>query len=130
MKYQESKEDYLETILVLSQEVDPKTNKLRLVHAINIVHRTNYSKPSVSIAMRKLVESNDITINEKGEIHLTEKGEETARRIYDRHETLRRGLISLGVSEEVALEDACKIEHYLSKESYQAIKKHLNKEHF
>jgi len=130
MKYQESKEDYLENILVLSQEIDPKTNKMRHVHAINIVHKTNYSKPSVSIAMRKLVESNDIIINEKGEIYLTEQGRETASSIYDRHVTLRKGLISLGVSEEVALEDACKIEHYLSKESYQAIKKHLNKEHF
>jgi Mn-dependent DtxR family transcriptional regulator len=75
--------------------------------------------------MKKLVESGDIAINEKDEISLTPKGAKIAACIYERHETLRKGLISLGVSEDVALEDACKIEHYLSKESFQAIKKFI-----
>lgn len=127
MKYQESKEDYLETIMILSNEKDEETGEMKKVHAIDIVHERNYSKPSVSIAMKKLVESGDVQINDKGEISLTKKGKELASCIYERHETLRKGLISLGVSEEVALEDACKIEHYLSKESFQAIKKFINK---
>jgi len=125
MKYQESKEDYLETIMILSNEKDTVTGEVKKVHAIDIVHERNYSKPSVSIAMKKLVESGDIVINEKDEISLTPKGAKIASCIYERHETLRKGLISLGVSEEIALEDACKIEHYLSKESFQAIKKFI-----
>jgi len=127
MKYQESKEDYLETIMILSNEKDTETGEKKKVHAIDIVHERNYSKPSVSIAMKKLVESNDITINGKDEISLTPKGKKLAARIYERHETFRKWLISLGVNKDVAVEDACKIEHYLSEESFQAIKKFLKK---
>ncbi|MFA6796277.1 MAG: metal-dependent transcriptional regulator [Bacilli bacterium] len=127
MKYQESKEDYLETIMILSNRKDSETGKRKKVHAIDIVHERNYSKPSVSIAMKKLLESGDININDKGEISLTSKGKKTASCIYERHETLRKTLISLGVSKEVAAEDACKIEHYLSKESFQAIKSYINR---
>lgn len=127
MKYQESKEDYLETIMILSNRKDSETGKRKKVHAIDIVHERNYSKPSVSIAMKKLLESGDININDKGEISLTSNGKKTASCIYERHETLRKTLISLGVSKEVAAEDACKIEHYLSKESFQAIKSYINR---
>lgn len=119
MKIYESAEDYLERILMLSME---KEN----VRAIDIAHSLNFSKPSVSIAMKKLAENNLIYFD-NNYIKLTENGLELAKKVYDRHETLTKALIRLGVSEDIAREDACKIEHDLSEESFLAIKNHINK---
>lgn len=113
----ESIEDYLETILKL-------TNKLGQVRSIDIANELHYSKPSVSIAMKNLRSKNYITVNENGYIYLTESGKELADMTLERHTLLSGWLISIGVSEEVAYEDACKIEHDLSEETYAAIKKY------
>lgn len=113
----ESTEDYLETILKL-------TNKLGQVRSIDIANELHYSKPSVSIAMKNLRSKNYITVNENGYIYLTESGKELADITLERHTLLSGWLISIGVSEEVAYEDACKIEHDLSEETYAAIKKY------
>lgn len=118
MKLYESAEDYLETILILQ-------SKNGVVHAIDIAKEMNFSKPSVSIAMHKLEDNGYIGINKKGEIRLTESGAEIAKRIYDRHLTLTEILVKMGVPHDQAVIDACKIEHDLSEESYQALKKHF-----
>lgn len=115
----ESIEDYLETILKL-------TNKLGQVRSIDIANELHYSKPSVSIAMKNLRSKNYITVNENGYIYLTESGKELADMTLERHTLLSGWLISIGVSEEVAYEDACKIEHDLSEETYAAIKKYCS----
>lgn len=117
MKLLKSGEDYLETILILSKKGN--------VRAIDIVNELNFSKPSVSIAMKKLKENGYIEIN-NSIISLTSLGYEIASNIYERHEVLAKALISLGVDEKVALDDACKIEHDLSIESFEAIKKYIN----
>ena len=116
MKTYESKEDYLETILLLS-----KKGKVR---AIDIVNELHYSKPSVSIAMKKLKEDGYIEIT-NNIITLTKEGLDIANKVYERHEIIANALMSLGVSKEVALNDACKIEHDLSEETFNAIKKHI-----
>ncbi len=112
----ESSENYLETILVLSE-------KLPLVRSVDIANELGYKKSSVSVAMKHLREANHITVDGLGGIHLTESGKEIADTIYERHTFLSSLLMSLGVSEEIALEDACKIEHVISPESFQALKK-------
>lgn len=117
MKLLKSGEDYLETILILSKKGH--------VRAIDIVNELNYSKPSVSIAMKKLKENGYIEINNSN-ITLTNLGYEIASRVYERHEIISKALILLGVDEDVALEDACKIEHDLSDESFEAIKNYIN----
>ena len=117
MKTYESKEDYLETILLLSKKGN--------VRAIDIVNELKYSKPSVSIAMKKLKEDGYIVIT-NNLITLTKEGLEIASRVYERHEIIASALMSLGVSKEVALNDACKIEHDLSEETFNAIKKHVD----
>ena len=119
MSLLESGENYLESILVLSL----KQNE---IHAIDIVNYLGYSKPSVSIMLKKLKESGYITINEESHIYLTDKGLEIAQKIYNRHKLLKNFLLSLGVSESTAEDDACKIEHDLSDETINAIEKHLN----
>lgn len=121
MKLQESAENYLETILMLSERIGQ-------VRSIDIVSEMGYSKPSVSVAMKKLRENGYININTEGYITFTAIGLESASRVYDKHRTLSQFLIALGVSEETALIDACKIEHDISEESYKCIKKYL-KEH-
>ena len=118
MKLYKSGEDYLETILILSKKGN--------VRAIDIVNELNYSKPSVSIAMRKLKENGYIEINNSN-ITLTPLGLEIATRIYERHEIISKALILLGVDEKTALIDACKIEHDLSDETFEAIKNYINK---
>lgn len=118
MSLLESGENYLETILVLSKE-----NKE--LHAIDIVNHLGYSKPSVSIMLKRLKEENYITIDSNSHIFLTDKGYAVAYKIYERHELLTNFLIKLGVSEKIAEEDACKIEHDLSEETILAIKKFL-----
>lgn len=117
-KIQESGEMYLETILVLSKE---KGN----VRSIDISEKMNYSKPSVSRAVGILRDQNFISIDERGHITLTDTGLEIAERIYERHEVLSKILMDLGVPEDVAIEDACRIEHVISVETFDAIKKHV-----
>lgn len=113
----QSGEDYLETILILSR-------KLPKVRAIDIVNDMGFSKPSVSLAMKKLKEQNLIEID-RGSIILTDEGEKLALNVYKKHQLLTKFLISLGVSEETAKKDACEIEHHLSEESYEAIKRSI-----
>ena len=119
MSLLESGENYLETILVLSKN----NNEL---HAIDIVNHLGYSKPSVSIMLKRLKEENYITIDKNSHIFLTEKGYTIANKIYERHELLKTFLMNLGISEQTAEDDACKIEHDLSEETKSAIKKALN----
>lgn len=117
MKIQKSAEDYLETILIIHQR---KGN----VHAIDIANELSFSKPSVSIAMKNLKENGYITVNENNEISLTASGLAIAETIYERHTLLSQWLTRLGVPPEIAAEDACKMEHVISKESFAAIKQH------
>ena len=117
MKRLESQEDYLEKILQISQ-------KKESVHAIDIVREMNFSKPSVSVAMNKLKEQGYININEKGEITLTESGREIAEKTLEKHIVLTKMLMYLGVDEEIAKEDACKMEHDISDKTWAAVKKH------
>lgn len=122
MKIQESAENYLETILVLSQ-------KKAHVRSIDIAHEMSFSKPSVSIAMRNLRENGLIYTDDSGYIHLTDSGREIAETIYERHTIISRWLMYLGVDEKIASEDACRIEHVLSPETFQAIKEHVTTQH-
>ena len=116
-KSEESMEDYLETILVLKK----KNGKVR---SIDIVGELGYTKPSVSVAMKGLREKNLITMDEVGYITLTKEGAKIANKILERHTLLSDWLIRLGVSEEVAREDACRIEHDISEETFKKLKKH------
>ena len=120
MKIQQSAENYLETILMLSQ-------KNGSVRSIDIANELGFSKPSVSIAMKNLRENGYIDVMGDGSIVLLPPGKEIAERLYMRHTILTECFALLGVSEEVAAEDACKIEHILSEESFNAIKNHLSK---
>jgi Mn-dependent DtxR family transcriptional regulator len=119
MSLLESGENYLESIYRLSLSKDG-------VHAIDIVNDLGFSKPSVSIALKKLKEQNYLTINSESHIILTPKGLEIAKRIFERHQVLSSLLVKLGVDKNTADEDACKIEHDLSKESFDALKKLYN----
>lgn len=112
----ESAENYLETILILSK-------KLPVVRSVDIANELGFKKSSVSIGMKNLREKNHITVTDAGFIYLTDSGSRIAQMVYERHEFISGWLIELGVSAEVAVEDACKIEHILSQESYDAIKK-------
>ena len=114
-KYNESSEDYLEAILMLSK-------KLPVVRSVDIATELDFKKSSVSVAMKNLREKGHITVTDAGYIYLTDSGKEIAEMIYERHDVLTHYLISLGVPEDIAAEDACKIEHIISKESFQAIK--------
>ena len=111
----ESAENYLETILILSK-------KLPVVRSVDIANELGFKKSSVSIAMKNLREKNHITVTDAGFIYLTESGQKIADMVYERHEFLSEWLTKLGVPSQIATEDACKIEHILSKESYDAIK--------
>ena len=117
-KFHESAEDYLEAILMLSEE-------LPVVRSIDIANHLGFSKPSVSIAVNKLYDEKYIDIGEHSYITLTEKGMALATRVYDRHKTLTKCLESLGVDPVIAEEDACKIEHVISEESFQAVKNYF-----
>lgn len=116
MKIQESAENYLETILIIQQ-------KKGAVRSIDIANELEFSKPSVSVAMKNLRENGYIEVDDSGYISLLESGKEIAEKIYERHTTLSNWLISLGVNEKTAVEDACRIEHIISTESFEAIKK-------
>lgn len=115
MKIQESAENYLEAILILNRRSGE-------VHAIDIAAELNFSKPSVSIAMKKLRENGYVEISEVGHITLTPAGQEIAERIYERHTFLSAWLTSMGVDPVVAAEDACRMEHVISSESFEAIR--------
>ena len=119
MKIYESGENYLETILILQ-------NRLGSVRSVDIAEEMNFTKPSVSRAMGILKDNDYISVDKKGHIILTEKGTLTAERIYERHQLLTEYLIHLGVSKKIASEDACRIEHVISDESFEQIKKHAN----
>lgn len=112
----ESAENYLETILILSQQ-------LPVVRSVDVANALDFKKSSVSIAMKHLREKNQITVTDAGYIYLTEAGKEIAEMIYERHRLLSRGLMALGVPEDIATQDACRIEHVISKESFDAVKK-------
>ena len=112
----ESLEDYLETILMLQKSKG-------LVRSIDIANEMNFTKPSVSIAMKNLREKGYITMADNGYITLTESGKKRAESVLERHTILADLLISIGVNEETAREDACKVEHDLSEESFEAIKR-------
>lgn len=118
MRHNKSSEDYMETILLLSR-------KLPVVRSIDIATELNFSKPSVSVAMKNLRENDCIVVSQAGFITLTEKGMQIATSIYERHEVLSNWLISLGVDPETATADACEMEHQISDESFQAMKKFI-----
>lgn len=120
MKLQESGQMYLETIYVLSKKMPP-------VRSIDVSEYLGYSKPSVSRAVGLLKNGGFITVEASGELKLTEEGLKIARTIFERHTILSQCLTMLGVSPETATEDACKIEHIISEESFDAIKSHMQK---
>lgn len=115
MKMQESPEDYLETIHMLSLH----SNEVR---SIDVARHLGYSKPSVSVAMKRLRENGYVNMDDNGFLTLTESGLAIACSIYERHQVISGYLTSIGVSEETALKDACRIEHVISEESFQKIK--------
>ena len=115
-KSEESVQDYLETILVLSK-------KMPQIRSIDIANELHYSKPSVSVAMKNLKSKEYIVISDEGHISLTPQGKELAETVYERHALLSSWLIKMGVDPEIAAEDACKMEHDISPESFAAIKK-------
>jgi len=118
MKIYESAENYLETILILK-------NRNKNVRSIDIVNELEYTKPSVSVAMKNLRENGYIEMDSYGYISLTDKGLKIAETMYERHKFLSDWLIALGVDEKTATEDACRIEHVISPESFEAIKNYV-----
>ena len=115
----ESGENYLETILILRE-------KGIAVRSVDIANELGFSKPSVSRAVKNLKDGGFITVNENGYIFLTEKGEENARIIYERHQIISAWLIEIGVDEKTALEDACRIEHDISAVTFEKLKKYIS----
>lgn len=118
MNMNESAENYLETILILS-------NSHPVVRSVDVATELGFKKSSVSVAMKKLRESNHIVVSPEGYITLTESGKEIADRIYERHTLLSSWLERLGVDAKTAAEDACRIEHVISTESFEAMKRHI-----
>lgn len=116
MRSNESSEDYLETILILG-------NRSSLVRAVDIAAEMGFKKPSVSVAMKNLRQKNLITVADNGDIRLTEDGHKIADKVYERHQLISSWLMILGVQEKTAIHDACRIEHIISEESFQALKK-------
>lgn len=117
-KINESSEDYLETILILSE-------KNPVVRSVDIAEEMNFKKSSVSVAMKHLREREMITVTKEGFIYLTDEGKKIAEMIYERHLFLSEWLMKLGVSRETALEDACRMEHCMSQESFLAMKRFI-----
>ena len=117
MRIQESAENYLETIYILKSR---KGN----VRSIDIVNELEFTKPSVSIAMKNLRENGYIVMDAEGLITLTSNGEKIARKMYERHTVISDWLIKMGVGEKTAIEDACRIEHIISEETFEAMKKY------
>ncbi len=121
MAVSEAIENYLETIYILSKEKSE-------IHAVDICSYLSYSRPTVSIVLRQMKEQGLVIVNEDNHIYLTTEGERIARHMYERHELLTRLFMSYGVSKETALRDACKIEHDLSDETFEALKRHIMSE--
>lgn len=121
MQIHQSAEDYLETILILKE-------RKGMVRSIDIANELQFTKASVSVAMKKLRENGYAEMDPEGFITLTKAGMEVASRIYDRHKLLTEFFVRLGVSEKTAAEDACRIEHVISSESFHAIKESLKDE--
>lgn len=120
MKIKESAENYLEAILMLK-------NKNGSVRSIDIANYLNFTKPSVSVAMKSFRKEGYITVDADGGILLTEKGLAIAEKMFERHQIIAKALMALGVDEETAYEDSCKIEHDISSLSFEKIKEHLTK---
>ena len=118
MKIQKSAEDYLETILIIK-------NRKGVVRSSDIVNELEFSKPSVSVAMKNLRENGYIDVDDNGYISLLAKGMEIAETMYERHIAISNWLIAIGVNPETAVEDACRIEHVISAESFEAVKKFI-----
>lgn len=118
MTMNESAENYLETILILS-------HSLPVVRSVDIANEMGFKKSSVSVAMKNLRENGYIFVSDSGFITLTDSGMEIAEMIYERHTLLSTWLETLGVDKEIAAQDACKMEHVISKESFDAIKRHI-----
>ena len=119
MKIQESAENYLEAILIIH-------NRQGNVRSIDIANELGFSKPSVSVAMKNLRTNGYIEVDKEGFITLLDKGREIADKIYERHTLLSTWLVRMGVSPEVAAEDACRIEHVISAETYERLKEHVS----
>ena len=120
MKIQESAQDYLEAILILSQDHE-------YVRATDICNYFGYARATVSVFMKQLKENNYINVDEHNHITLTEAGKEIADEMYDRHTALTQIFMELGVPDEVAKEDACRVEHYISATTFRALKEHFRK---
>ena len=120
MRIKESAENYLETILIIK-------NKKGHVRSIDIATELGFTKPSVSVAMKNFREEGYITIDNDGGISLTEKGLAIAEHVYERHQVIARILMALGVDEDIAYEDSCKIEHDISNQTFEKIKDYLEK---
>ncbi len=120
MKIKESAENYLEAILMIKKQKG-------YVRSIDIANHLNFTKPSVSVAMKSFREEGYITVDVDGNISLTEKGLKIAGKVYERHEIIARALMGLGVDEKIAYEDSCKIEHDISEETFEKLKEHLKK---
>lgn len=121
MKIQQSQENYLETIYMLKK-------KTGFVRSVDVAHELEFTKASVSVAMKSLREAGYVTVDADGGISLTNMGLEIAKSMYERHELIADVLISLGVSEQTAYDDSCKIEHVISEETFIKIKEYLQKE--
>lgn len=119
MKIQESAENYLEAILIIH-------NRQGNVRSIDIANELGFSKPSVSVAMKNLRTNGYIEVDKDGFITLLDKGREIADKIYERHTLLSTWLVRMGVSPEVAAEDACRIEHVISAETFERLKEHVS----
>lgn len=120
--YNESEEDYLEQILILS-------NHLSVVRSVDIANAMGFKKSSISVAMKKLREKDYITVSEGGYISLTPEGRKIAEQTYERHRLITKWLVFLGVPSDIAEQDACRMEHVISQESFEALKQHIHKEH-
>lgn len=118
MQIRQSAEDYFEMIYMLKKRNGS-------VRAIDIVNEMGFSKPTVSVAMKKFRENGYVTVDEDGNLSLTSQGQAIAENIYEKHMVLAKMLMALGVDETVAYQDACRMEHCLSEESFAAIKKHM-----
>ncbi len=120
MKIKESAENYLEAILMIK-------NEKGFVRSIDVANALNFSKPSVSVAMKNLREEGYVLIDSLGGISLTDRGMDIASDIYERHQIIAKALITIGVSEETAFSDSCKVEHHISRETFEKIKEALEK---
>lgn len=123
MKIKESAENYLEAILIIQ-------NKKGNARSIDVANYLGFSKPSVSVAMKSFREEGYVTVDDAGDLMLTDKGMEIASKMYERHQMIAKALIKLGVDEKTAYEDSCRIEHDISDETFNAIKNHLSKMSF